>query len=292
MQDQPRVTVVIATRDRRRELLAVLERLCGLRERPRVLVVDNGSRDGTAAAAAATTGVDVVELRDNLGCGARGLGAALATTPYVAFSDDDSWWAEGSLEAGVALLDRHPGVGLVAARVLVGPEEQLDPVSALMRRSPLGAEDSRLPGRPVLGFLACASIVRRSALLAAGGFERRLGIGGEEQLLAIDLVTRGWGVIYADELVAHHHPSARRDPAARRRVETRNALWTSWLRRRGRSVVRDSLRSCRAAMADAEVRAGVLDAVRALPWVVGERRPVPAWVEADLRGVELSAQGC
>jgi hypothetical protein len=37
-----------------------------------------------------------------------------------------------------------------------------------------------IPGVPVLGFLAGASLIRRSAFLDVGGFEPRLFIGGEE----------------------------------------------------------------------------------------------------------------
>jgi hypothetical protein len=44
------VAVVIATRDRRERLLATLGRIGGLPERPPLVVVDNGSCDGTADA--------------------------------------------------------------------------------------------------------------------------------------------------------------------------------------------------------------------------------------------------
>ena len=40
----------------------------------------------------------------------------------------------------------------------------------------------------MLGFLACGAVARRSAVLACGGFHERYGFGGEEQLLAIDMV--------------------------------------------------------------------------------------------------------
>ena len=45
-----RVTVVIATRNRRPELLRTLGRLHELPDRPPVIVVDNASADGSAAA--------------------------------------------------------------------------------------------------------------------------------------------------------------------------------------------------------------------------------------------------
>ncbi len=102
-----RVAVVIATRNRGPELLGTLARLLALDERPRIVVVDNGSTDGTAELVGAHhPGVQVVGLRRNQGAGARTIGARLVDTPYVAFSDDDSWWAPGALRRAVELLDR------------------------------------------------------------------------------------------------------------------------------------------------------------------------------------------
>lgn len=43
-----RYSMVIITRDRRRELLHTLDRPAKLPENPEIFVVDNGSRDGTA----------------------------------------------------------------------------------------------------------------------------------------------------------------------------------------------------------------------------------------------------
>lgn len=83
--EDARVTVVVMSRDRREELVATLGR-----HRAPVVLVDNGSTDGTAAAVrAAHPHVTVVEARRNLGAAARTLGARLAATPYVAFADDD-----------------------------------------------------------------------------------------------------------------------------------------------------------------------------------------------------------
>src|SRR4051794_13332451 len=190
------VAVVIATRNRSTELDRTLTELAALPERPLVVVADNGSSDGTAAVTASHPGVKLLSLGQNLGCGARTAGARTVSTPYVAFSDDDSWWAPGALSMAAGLLDRHPRLGLVAARILVGPEEREDPVCTAMAASPLPG--AGLPGPAVLGFVACGAVVRREAFLGVGGFEARFGIGGEEELLALDLAAAGWGLTYAE----------------------------------------------------------------------------------------------
>ena len=278
-----RVAVVIATRNRGPELLGTLTRLLALSERPRIVVVDNGSTDGTAELVRTRhPDVEVLGLRRNRGAAARTVGARLVDSPYVAFSDDDSWWAPGALSRAVELLDRHPRLAVLAARVLVGPEERLDPVCAEMAHSPLPAADD-LPGPSVLGFIACGAVVRRAAFLEVGGFDARLGVGGEEELLALDLAARGWGLAYVDEVVAHHHPSPSRDPSGRNRVQVRNALWSAWLRRPLGGAARQTAQLAALAVHQRGASSGLLLAVLGLPWVLRERRPVPRELEAALR---------
>jgi GT2 family glycosyltransferase len=277
------VAVVIATRNRGTELLGTLARLRALPERPPIVVVDNGSTDGTAALVRADFPVvRVVELQRNLGGAARTVGARLVDGPYVAFSDDDSWWAPGALARAVELLDRHPRLAVLAARVLVGPDRRLDPVCEEMAHSPLPPA-ADLPGPSVLGFIACGAVVRRDAFLEAGGFHVRLGVGGEEELLSVDLAARGWGLAYVDEVVAHHYPSPSRDPSGRRRVQVRNALWSAWLRRPLGGAARRTAHLAALALHQPGAWSGLLLAMLGLPWVLRERRPVRRELEAALR---------
>jgi GT2 family glycosyltransferase len=278
------VTVVVATRDRRPSLLRTLERLRALPGRPPVVVVDNGSRDGTpAAVAAAAPWARVVALGRNAGAAARTAGARAAGTPFVAFSDDDSWWDPDALGAAVAAMRDRPRVALVAAHVVVGPERRDDPVSLEMARAPAPADGGPAP---VLGFLACAAVVRRDPFLAVGGFEERFGIGGEEELLAIDLAAAGWELVYLPRAVAVHHPAPRAgDGAARRRVQARNAVWCAWLRRPAASALAVTAAHLRRGARDRAVMGGLADAVRGGAWVPARRRVVPAGLEERLRAL-------
>ena len=277
------VAVVIATRNRGPELLGTLARLRALDEQPSIMVVDNGSTDGTAELVRIRCpAVQVVGLRRNRGAAARTIGARLVDSPYVAFSDDDSWWAPGALGQAAELLDRHPRLAVLAARVLVGPDRRRDPVCDEMAHSPLGRA-ADLPGPSVLGFIACGAVVRRSAFLEVGGFHTRLGVGGEEELLAVDLAARGWGLAYVEEVVAYHHPSPSRDPSARRRVQVRNVLWSAWLRRPLGGAARQTVHLAARAMRQPGAWSGILLALLGLPWVLRERHPVHPELEAALR---------
>jgi GT2 family glycosyltransferase len=281
-----RVAVVVATRNRLPELLTTLDYLRSLPERPGVVVVDNASTDGTADAVRRRyPEVEVIALGENLGAAGRNVGVEAVATPYVAFSDDDSWWAGGSLSRAAELFDSHPRLGLVAGRILVGPQEKEDPICARMASAPL-RRDPDLPGPSVLGFLACAAVVRRSAYLSVGGFDPRLVIGGEEALVAADLAAAGWGLAYAEDVVAHHHPSAVRDRRERQRNTVRNDLWFAWLRRPASTVARRTFSLAQASLHDADARAALLQALRAAPWALRRRRVLPRRVESDLRALD------
>jgi N-acetylglucosaminyl-diphospho-decaprenol L-rhamnosyltransferase len=286
-----RVTLVIATRNRRSELLAGIARHLALPEHPPVIVVDDASTDGTAEAVAAEfPQVELIRLPTSLGGAARNVGARAASTPYVAFTDDDAWWRPGALQRAAEALDAHPRVALVQAHVLVGPQERDDPTCKLMGSSPLPPVAGQ-PGHPILSFVACAVVVRRDAFLSQDGFCARLGTGGEEELLSWDLVAAGWQLSYLPEIVAHHHPPATSDGRPRRReVTLRNALWTAWLRRPWPAAARSTVTTLAHAPRDRTTVRAVRQAIAGCGWVLRARRVNPPHVERMCRVLATSGQ--
>jgi len=277
---RPALTCVVASRNRRDDLLASLPR----HEAP-VVLVDNASTDGTVEAVrAARPEVTVVPLERNAGALARTLGTKRAGTPFVAFTDDDSWWAPGDLARAVEIMRAHPRLGLLTARILVGPEEELDPVCVEMAASPLGTEPD-LPGPSLLGFVACAAVVRTEAFTAVGGFDPVVRFPGEEERLALDLAAAGWGLAYVDDLVVHHHPSTSRDPNAVRQA----GIWRSRvLTALMRYPLRDLLgQLARAAGSGHAGRRGLVGALPRVPAALRRRRVLPDQVMTGVR--ELAA---
>lgn len=290
MPADPRTTVVVITHNRREQLLHTLDRLAGLPERPPVIVVDNASTDGTPEAVARLhPAVDLLASGLNLGAPGRNIGVREARTPYVAFSDDDSWWEPGSLARAADLLDRHERLGLLAAGVRVGSDGEPDPLNGMLAASPLGRAGD-LPGPQVLGFLACAAVARREAYLEAGGYHPILFLGGEETLLAYDLAARGWGVCHAPDVMAVHCPSGGVRPG-RPAVQRRNAALTAWLRRPVPVALRHTRRLAADARRDPEARRALWQLFRRLPAALRARRPLPAGVESAARLVDLQRDG-
>ena len=226
-----RVSVVIITRSRRDDLIRTLGRLVELPEGPEIIVVDNDSSDRTPGAVRSNfPAVQLVCLNRNLGAAARTIGVRAASAPVVAFADDDSWWAPGSLDRAASHFEHHRALGLICGRIVVEPDASVDPACLKMGTAALGQRDGS-PGPRILGHLACGAVVRRSAYLQVGGYSELLGFGGEELLLALDLAAAGWEQCYAADVVAHHQPSPVREAWPERWARyRRNDTLTAWLR--------------------------------------------------------------
>lgn len=279
----PRVAVVVMTHNRVDALLETLARLSRLPEEPPIVVVDNGSGDGTADAVRARfPQVELLALEDNVGAAARNLGVARVDPPYVAFCDDDTWWEPGSLSRAADVLDADGRLAVVTGTIVVEPGGEEDPVVEELRDSPVPSPEG-CPGPVLLSFLAGASMVRTQAYRAAGGFEPRLEVGGEEALLSADLAAAGWLMVHIPDVVVHHLPSPARDAHLRRRRGIRNALWFFWLRRPAGAALRRSAHLLATIPRDRHSAAALVDALRGVPWVLRNRRVVPAEVETGLR---------
>jgi len=286
-----RVTVVVITHNRRAELCRTLAHMTALPDRAPIVVVDNGSADGSAAAVARDfPEVELLASPRNLGAIGRNLAVERVRTPYVAFCDDDTCWEPGALTRAADLLDENPELGSVTGRCLVEPGLREDPITPEMRHSPVPGPDW-LPGPALLGIMAGLSMVRVSAFRDVGGFSPRLWLGGEEELFALDLAARGWWMCWAEDVVIRHAPSRARDPRARRADGIRNTLWTAWLRRPVRSAVRHTAWVLRGAPKDRATAGAVGRALLGLPWVLAGRRVVPPDVERGLRLLESARVG-
>jgi N-acetylglucosaminyl-diphospho-decaprenol L-rhamnosyltransferase len=267
------VGIVIATCDDGETLLPTLGRLAALPERPPIVVVDTRGRrelsDTIGSAGHGRPLVDVITLYADHGPAARTIGVRRLSTELVAFCDDDSWFAPGALLRAAQRFARDPVLALLQARVLVGPEERLDPTCAALTDAPA-----------LLGFLACGVVLRRRALLQVNGFEDHRGFGGEERPVALDLATAGWRLVYDPRVVAHHHPRPSDRRSGRHRQTMRNDLWTAWSRLPLRMATRQTAGALRR-----EPRAAA-SALIGLPRVLRRRRPIPPAVAAALRAID------
>lgn len=279
------VTVVLLTYNCAHRIAGILDRLGGLGVP--VVAVDNASRDGTDRVVAAHPAVTTpIRLRRNIGAAGRNVGVQAVRTPYVAFCDDDGWYEPDALRRAVARMDRHPQLALINARIVVEPDQHLDPISAEMAQSPL-PETHGIPGTVLLGFMAGAVVVRVSAYRQVRGYDPMFFIGGEEETLAMKLARRGWQLRYCEDVVIHHEPSVANAPFLRA-YGMRNTLWNSWLHRRAGSAARWTAFTLADTPKTVDWLVGVTRAVRGLPAVLRRREPMAA--ELDRQYAVLDAR--
>jgi GT2 family glycosyltransferase len=272
-----RLSIVVLTYNRADQVLDTLARLASLPDRARIVVVDNASSDATAARIReAFPFVELIVAPSNMGAAGRNLGVARVGTEYVAFCDDDMWWHAGSLSRAIEILDAAPDVAVLNARVVVGKTDEADDTCERMRESPLGARG--LPGPALVGYLAGASVFRTGVFREVGGYEPRLFIGGEESLVAFDILATGRALVYAHELILHHHPSPLRDSALRRRLLARNAAWVAWLRLPLREALRATADAFAVMRREGTFRRDAVEMLRGLPWAFAHRRAISARV--------------
>jgi cellulose synthase/poly-beta-1,6-N-acetylglucosamine synthase-like glycosyltransferase len=199
----PAVTVAIAVKDRRALIERCLDAVVtqtvpgGLE----VIVVDNGSTDGTyehLLARAEGSPVPLRVLRDDGPLGrVRNVAVDAADAPIVAFTDSDCVPAPGWLAALVAPL-ADPPVGVVQGRT---EPEQTQPHGRWSATQRL----TELTGR----YETCNIAYRTEALRAAGGFDESVGFFGEDTAAGWAVRRAGWRPAFAPEALVHHavtHP--------------------------------------------------------------------------------------
>ncbi len=206
----PRVTVVIPVKDRAGELRRCLESLRRVRyptEKLALVVVDDGSEDGSAEVALALGAAVVASGGRGRGpAAARNRGAAAADGDVLAFLDSDC----AASERWLLELTEHfedPQVVAVGGRVDgMHGSSALDRYEAEMSSLCLGRRGrSGQSGDDTFYLPSCNLLIRRRDFAAAGGFREELHVG-EDVDLTWRLRDRGGRIVYTPAgRIAHEH---------------------------------------------------------------------------------------
>jgi len=187
MQDiviQPRVSVVITTYNYEQFVAAAIESVLRQTVRPdEIVVVDDGSTDGTAAVVARYAGRGVRYIRQaNAGAGAaRNRGIRETRGDLIAFLDADDRWLPDKLARQLAHLRRYPAAGLVT-----GGEWQVfgagrPPVRVRRRPAPAARLYPRILIENLIGNPSL-TLVRRACFAGVGGFDETLPLGQDWEM--------------------------------------------------------------------------------------------------------------
>ncbi len=236
----PRVSVIIPTYNRAQFVkLAIDSVLAQTYADYEVIVVDDGSTDGTEAVLQGTYGTRIAyERQDNQGAAAaRNRGIALSTGEFVAFLDSDDIWLPGKLERQLALhtADSQTVLSFTQAwRIDAhGYRDLEEPIGSSVTHDSLSLERLCLDNCIASPTLV---VVSRSALETAGGFDTSIR-HCEDWDLWLRLQSKGLTAIVAEPLALirrHrgglcHYPS-REENASRREnlLATLRKLFAHW----------------------------------------------------------------
>jgi GT2 family glycosyltransferase len=199
-----------------------------------VVVVDNGSTDGSEQVALAPN-QRLLRAGANLGFAkACNLGAKGATAPYLLFLNPDAAVREGTIETVLRFMESEAasrvavcGVRLVGEDGIAQHHATVFPTARTMFR----AEDrtlrfDHLSSREVDHVIGAFYLIRRSVFEAVGGFDERFFVYLEDMDLSYRVAKAGWKIWYLAEAVAFHKGGGTSEQvkAARQFYSTRSRL--------------------------------------------------------------------
>jgi GT2 family glycosyltransferase len=208
--------VVVVTWNRREYLhtcLSSLVRQTGAEFE--IIVVDNGSSDGSADMAEAEFHTRVIRNTENRGfCAANNQGISAARGEFVALLNNDAEAEPGWLAALHGACTRSPEIGMAASKVLVWEDpKRIDKVGHLIY--PDGQNKGRGSGaldtgqfdreEEVLWPDGCAAMYRKAMLDRIGGFDEDFFAYGDDAELGLRARIAGWKCLYTPRAVARHH---------------------------------------------------------------------------------------
>lgn len=230
------VSVVVVNLDRRELLRACLESLCrqeGVEFE--VLLIDNGSRDGSAEMAEREFGANgrlrlrVIRNRENRGfCAANNQGFAASKSPFIALLNNDAEAEAGWLAALCRALRGREQVGMAASKILVYDDpRRIDKAGHLIYLD--GQNRGRGAGEldtgqydqeeEILWPDGCAAMYRRDMIESIGGFDEDFFAYADDAELGLRARIAGWGCLYVPEAVVRHRRGATLGVQSVRRLE-------------------------------------------------------------------------
>ncbi len=217
----PRVAVAILNHNGRELLdLIIPSVLAQTLDGVRLLVVDNGSTDGSATHCRERwPNAEVLELGSEIGVAAalnRGV-QACRDSEYIALLNNDVELDRGWLQQLVRVLDEHPGAASATGKtynffqrdLLDGTGDIIMPCGAATRRG-LGEPDDGRYEQPGPVFSACAGVAlyRTSAFADIGGFDEDFFAYQEDVDWGFRAQLRGFTARYEPGAVAWHMSGA------------------------------------------------------------------------------------
>lgn len=191
-----------------------------------IIVVDNGSTDGTVEVAKSFSGVRVLqELRPGSYV-ARNAAIKIAAGTYLAFTDSDCVPDRNWLANGMRRAVTHPNLGVLSGRIELFHEEK-------------GGSDIYKHYEQLFSFpqdhtrANCATanwITPKAVFDRLGGFDEKVKSGGDK-LMAVRIMEAGFSLEFAPDMIVKHPVRATMSALVNKRRRLAGGQWQKMNRR-------------------------------------------------------------
>lgn len=213
-------TVVITTKNRRDDLLKAVASALEQTAQPEVLVIDDGSSDGTSEVIAREfPSVRLHRSEQSLGLIVqRNRGAQFASNPILFSIDDDAVFSTPRVVEQTLREFEHPRIGAVAI-----PFVDVHTSSVVRQKAP------RADGLYATHtFIGTAHALRRDVFLKQSGYRGGFVHQGEEEDYCLRMLNAGWIARCGNADPIHHFESPRRNWSRMDYYGARNKVLFTW----------------------------------------------------------------
>jgi GT2 family glycosyltransferase len=220
MNQLPRATILITTKNRKSDLETAVRSALGQDLAVEVLVIDDGSTDGTSELIQTKfPNVKLIRSEKSLGLIVqRNFGASVACAPVLISIDDDAVFSSRHTVGQTIGEFDDPRIGAVAI-----PYVEPHNANKILKKAP--------PGKGVWvtdTFIGTAHALRRDLFLKLGGYREHFIHQGEESDYCIRMLSAGYLVRLGRADVIYHYESPSRDFRRMDFFGRRNDLLFAW----------------------------------------------------------------
>jgi GT2 family glycosyltransferase len=223
----PAISVIVVNYNRRALLERALESLFRQTLTPEIIVVDNGSTDGSPKCADHFPGIRWIQNDVNLGfCRANNQAIEVARGEFIALLNNDAQADPHWLETLVNCF-RRPEVGMAASKILLHADPRV-----IDKAGHLIYPDGQVRGRgsgerdwgqfdreeEVLWPDGCAAMYRKTMLDEIGGFDEDFFAYVEDAELGIRARSAGWVCLFAPGAIVVHRRASTMGISSWRRI--------------------------------------------------------------------------
>jgi glycosyltransferase involved in cell wall biosynthesis len=220
MLDNPQATVVITTKNRKQELRRAIRSTLNQTVVPRVLVIDDGSTDGTCVMVREEFPTVFIERSErSQGCiRQRNWAAELITTSVIISIDDDAEFSSPYTVAQTLQEFDDRCIGAVAIPFINIRQDNK------IRQKAIDATDCYVAP----SFVGTAYAIRREVFLSLGGYREYFLHQGEEEDLCVRMLNAGYLIRLGSADAIYHYESPIRDRYRMDVFGPRNLVLFTW----------------------------------------------------------------